>query len=259
MWNVRARAKRGAGVSFAAALAALVAAVSPPRAAAQVVTSETEPTVTVTGTGQVQVEPDRAVLSLAVETFAATAREAAEENAAQMEELVGALRGLGLAEDRIRTTSYQLNPEYRQDREPRPREPTGEPRIAGYRAVNMVQVTMDDIGLPGRAIDTAIAAGANRVTGLSFGLRDRQPPRLEALRRAVQNARAEADAVAVAADRRLGEPVQIHIGGVYYPPPQPYVMERAMADMSASAPTPVEPGELTVSAQVTATFRIEPR
>lgn len=221
-------------------------------AAAQMQHPPAVPSVTVTSTGSVQVRPDEATVLLAVETVAPSAEEAADENAAKMTRIIDAVRGLGVAEENIQTTSYDLSPIYRQE----PREPVQEPRepaIVGYRASNMVQVTLDDIEMPGRVIDAAINAGANRVAGLTFGISDPAEARTEALRLAVEDARAEAMAVAAAAGRSLGEVIRIDVGGDGYIPLARYGRMEA-ADVAMA--TPVQPGDLTVSASVTMVYAL---
>jgi uncharacterized protein len=204
----------------------------------------------VTGTGTADVTPDRAMVVLAVETQARTAQEAARLNAQQMDAVIAAVRRAGVPQRHIRTANYRLHPEYRHERE---REPT----LVGYRAGNQLMITIDSLTIVGQVIDLAIGAGANRVDGLSFGLRDVEGARHEALRRAVQNARATAETIAAAAGVQLGEPSQITVGGGW-PPPQPPMPMRGMAMDEMAAVTPAEPGQVTYSASVTITYRLLP-
>src|SRR5690606_26587959 len=132
--------------------------------------------------GTVERAPEEATLLLAVESEAQTAAEAGTANAAQMEQLVAALRQLGLGSDEIRTVGYNLNPIYGPQPDPRQAE---SPRITGYRAVNTVQVDIDSIARVGPIIDAALQAGANRVAGLDFELHDPEAARLDALREAM--------------------------------------------------------------------------
>lgn len=221
-------------------------------AAAQTGVQEDTRTITVDATGTVEREPEKAVLMLAVESEAPTAAEAARANAQRMESLIAALRGMQIADDDIRTVSYNLNPVYQRPDQPRQ---TGEPTIVAYRATNMVQVEVDTVARAGRVIDGAIEAGANRVAGLSFDLRDPQAARLDALEDALATARREAEALARAAGVTLGPPVSIHTsGGGPVPPPMPY---RSVMMDAAQAETPIEGGTLTVTAHVTVVYRID--
>jgi uncharacterized protein len=210
-----------------------------------------ERTVTVSATAEVEREPER-------ESPAANAQQAASANATKMDALVAAMRRLGISGPKIRTVSYELQPQYASER-PQPGERQGPPRITGYRAINMVQVTVDTVARAGAVIDAAIAAGANRVAGLSFELRDPQAARNEALRLAVTRARSEAEVMADAAGQRLGVPLNITTGG-YAVPKYARAMDMMVEAQQAPAPpTPIEAGTLTIHANVTIVYRLENR
>ncbi|MEX2285327.1 MAG: SIMPL domain-containing protein [Gemmatimonadota bacterium] len=220
-------------------------------------TQPMERTVTVNANATVEREPEQAVILLAVESPAATAQLAARTNATKMDALVAALRRLGISGPNVRTVSYQLQPQYSNER-PQPTERQGPPRIVGYRAINMVQVTVDTVTRTGAVIDAAIAAGANRVAGLSFELKDPQLARNDALRLAVTRARGEAQAMAEAAGQRLGEPLTISTGG-YAVPRYARAMDMVSMEAAQAAPTPIEPGTLSVQANVTIVYKLENR
>ena len=95
-------------------------------------------TVSLSATGTVRRAPDQAIVTLAVETRAATARQAAQQNAQRMTAVIQAIRQVGIPGDRIHTESYNLSPEY-QYVQPAPGKP-GEQRLIGYTASNSVRV-----------------------------------------------------------------------------------------------------------------------
>ena len=68
--------------------------------------------------------------------------------------------------------------------------------ITGYTATNVVEVTLDDLTLVNKVIDTATQSGANVVQKLQFQLKNRAAVRAQALRQAAQQARISADAIA---------------------------------------------------------------
>jgi uncharacterized protein len=222
-----------------------------PLAATAATAQEAPPprTITVSATATIEREPERATVLLAVESEAPTAREASQRNAALMERVLAGVRQAGVPAEAIRTVSYELRPEYsRPDRD-------AQPRIVAYRAINMVQVRADPVARVGTVIDAALGAGANRVAGLSFELRDPDTARLDALREAMTKARREAEVLASAAGQRLAEPLSINVGGYYEPRPQmaPQMAMRAeMQDVS----TPIEGGQLTIGASVNVVYRI---
>jgi uncharacterized protein YggE len=198
--------------------------------------------INVNATGTIQREPEKAVITVAVESDAATAQAAAQANARKMEAVFAALRRVGIVPPKARTIAYELHPQYQQ---PSRDNPNPTPRVIGYRALNMVVVEVDTISRVGAVIDATITAGANRVANLSFELRDVEAARLEALKLATAKARAEAEVLAAATGQRLGPPISISSSS-YFEPRQ-YRMEAAMrGDVVAVAPppppTPIEPG-----------------
>jgi uncharacterized protein len=232
----------------AAALGALAAA----PAGAQQQAAVRDQSIRVTGTGEARAKPDQAVADFAVETTAPTAQAAAAENAQLMERVIAALVRAGVPRDRIETRDYNVFPDY----DPRPME-TGEPRVRGYRVMNTVAVTMHEIDRVGAVIDAALGAGANRVNGVRFGLRDPQAFRQRAIDDAVRRARSDAEALAAALGLGLGMVREAYTADVAMGQPV-MMMERlqAGADMAASAPTPINPGEQTVRATVVVVYAI---
>lgn len=213
------------------------------------------PVLVVRGRGEVEVDPDRGRISFAVETEAESAREAAEQNARNMTRVLDAVRAAGgdIPGFRVETQGYSLTPRYGSPRD------TGVREIAGYTARNHVVVTVDRVEEVGRIMDAALQNGANRMTGLQFMVRDPEPHREAALREAVRKARAEARIMAEALGMRLGPPVHVD-GGAELPVPGPMgdVVAFGRMEAAASAPTPVEAGTQTVTAQVTIRFVLEP-
>jgi len=204
-------------------------------------------TIEVDGSGEARTSPDTADLDLAIDTQAKTAEEAANRNAALAAKVIDALKSKLGDKGKITTGGYSLNPEYDQ-------RPTQKPSIIGYTAQNTVTVNTGALDLIGALIDSAIAAGANRVNSLNFSVKDDTKPRTVAITIATRDAHAQASALAAALGVKLGKVVKATTISEVRPIP----MQRGMAmAMSAKVATPVEPGEVTVPATVSLTFEIE--
>lgn len=214
-----------------------------------------EQTIRVTGTGEARARPDQAVADFAVETASATAQAAASENAGVMERVIAALVRAGVPRERIETSGYNVFPEY--DPQPRPDQTT--PAVRGYRVMNTVTVTLDDVNRVGSVIDAALGAGANRVNGVRFGLRDPQAFRQRAIDDAVRRARADAEALAASLGVGLGMVREAYTADVGTVQPVMYERMAMAADMAQSAPTPINPGEQTVRATVVIVYAIGAR
>jgi uncharacterized protein YggE len=98
-------------------------------------------------------------------------------------------------------------------------------------------------------IDAAVNAGANQVYGLSLSHGDQDELYRQALKAAVANARANAQALASASNLSLGRVTAIVEGGGA-PQPVPF----AAADKAMAESTPIEPGTQQTTASVTVTF-----
>lgn len=209
-------------------------------------------TIRVEGTGETKAAPDEAYLDIAVETVAPTAKAAGEENARKMEKVLAALMQAGIPKREIDTRNYSVFPEYT------PPLPDGtEPKPKGYRVQNLVSVHVTELSKVGALLDKALAAGANRVEGVRFGLSRPDAVQGEALRQAVQRARNSAQVLAAALGVKLGAVLD---ASTVSEPPRPYAARFAMMesmDSKAAPTTPIQPEEQTVTARVTLIFAIE--
>lgn len=212
------------------------------------------PTITVSGTGEVMAKPDQAVLRLGATAQADTAEEAQEEVNEIVARAIEDIRELDISEDNIQTARIMLSPVYAGD-PPRGPQEAQEPRIAAYRASNTLEIRLDDLSQIGPVIDAGVKAGANEIENVSFRLKDDVQARSQALRRAVGDARAKADAIAEAMGVGLGRVTEVRESGVSSIPPQYDIGQFSAARMETG--TPVQPGEMSVQASVVMSFGIE--
>ncbi len=225
------------------AVLSIFALVVPP-ALAQV-PAEGRNQVVTAGQGQIEVTPDQAMVTVGVAIQRPSAGEAWTEASRVANQMLTRMQQLGVRKEQLRTSGVQLVPIYAM-----PRDGTGQPQITGYRGTYTVLVTLDDLGLIGRVIDGAVEAGANTVLGISFGLKDPSKARREALAKAVREAREKAEAIAQAAGLQLRGIQRILESGVIVQPP----FMRSQVGVPAPGPIQIEPGMVTVTAQVTVVF-----
>ncbi|MDP2955576.1 MAG: SIMPL domain-containing protein [Longimicrobiales bacterium] len=232
-----------------ALLAALASCGGQP-VSAQAPTPEPLPFVEVSGSATVSVAPDRVRVAFAVETRSATAAEAAARNAELMDAVIRALRASGIQGVDVETFGYTLRPEYAYAEAQPPQSPV----IDGYTALNNVRATAGDVAAAGRLVDAAIRAGANRVSFLAFEASDTEAARREALTQAVQRATAQAEIMARALGRVLGAALEVRGGAAEQDYPRGVARARFLAQEAVD--TPIEAGDLTVSASVTIRFAL---
>lgn len=206
------------------------------------------PQITVVGHGDIKVTPDRATIQISVQTRAPTAAAAASENAAKQQSVLNALRALGLGNDQLSTVNYNVYPEQRY-------QEGKDPEVIGYNVTNTVLVEVRKLNQVGPVIDAALSHGANMITSLQFSASNTEAARRSAIAMAIEKARADAEAAAKAARGTLGTLLEITVGAYAPPPPRPVIMMRAAA---AAPETPINPGEDTVSVEVTTRWRFNP-
>ena len=226
-----------------AALAAQNTSAPPPR--------DLIPTIASSATADVKVTPDRATISISVQTKAPTAVAAASDNAKKQNAVTAALRGLGLTNEQLSTKGYSVNPEYRYD-------PNRAPTLTGYTVTNTVLADIHDLKQIGKVLDTALANGSNVISSLEFYASNTDAARQHALADAVTKAHSDAEVAARAAGGSLGALIHLTVGGGnQYPPPRPMFSGRAM--VAAAAPeTQITPGQQTVTVSVSADWRFVP-
>jgi hypothetical protein len=201
-------------------------------------------TMTITGHGEIKAVPDVATITAGINTNAPTAAAALSANSARMNQVFGALRKLGIADRDIRTAGFSVSPQYTNGDNNNPRH------LTGYQVNNEVNVRLDDVTRTGAVLDTLVGAGANQMNGIGFDIANSAPVLEKARIQAIADARARAQTYAQAAGVTLGPIVSITEGGGEAPP-RPMFRVMAMA-----APTPVAPGEQSVTADVTVVWEI---
>ena len=224
------------------------AAMTPFAAAAETVPILPDATVLdVSATGRVTRVPDVATIRAGVVTQSPTAAAALSDNAARMAKVLASLRGAGVAERDIATSTVSLQPQYRYaENQP--------PVITGYQANNSVSVRFRDVAKSGAGLDALVRAGANQIDGPTLSIDQPDAALDEARADAVKRARARAALYAAAAGMRVERIVAIAENGESAggEPPRPVMyMARAKAD---APPTELAPGETEVTATVTVRF-----
>jgi uncharacterized protein YggE len=231
-----------------AALTAASALAAAPALAAPADAAFAATTLNLSATGETSAAPDRASLSLGVSALAPTAAQALNDNSRKMAQVIAALRAQGAPERDIRTSSLSVEPQYVFTQ--------GQPqRLTGYQARNQVTVGVQDMAKIGPLLDAAVAAGANEVSGLSFGIKDPQQAEDQARLDAVKALKAKADLYAQATGYRVARLVSLSEGGGFAP--QPYALNEAvMVTASRKTPTPVAAGDLVIRVQVSAVYEL---
>jgi uncharacterized protein len=220
-----------AGVAIAA-----FAGVFQPSGANSAATDTSSGGITVLGTGSTTVVPDRASFAFGTVTQAATANAALAASSQSVARVIAALKKAGVAQADIQTSDVSLSPRMNDKGD----------GIVGYTASNTVTATIRKIGDAGDVVDAAVGAGSNQVYGPNLVASDQDAAYRNALKAAVADARAKAEALAAASNSALGKITAIVEGGGAVPLP--------MAAGAKGSSVPIEPGTQKIEATVSVTF-----
>jgi hypothetical protein len=203
----------------------------------------------VSGAGSANLVPDIAYIYLGVHTEKASASEAVDENNAQTQKMIEALKDFGIAGKDIRTTNFSIWPQERYDQFTG--TPTGEKT---YVVDNTVYVTVRDLDKLGDLLDTVVAAGANTVNSIQFDVADKSEALTQARAEAVKDAAKQAKELTDAAGVKLGEIQSI---GFYDSSPYPVFDGKGGGGAAMESSVPIQPGQLTFTVTVSVTYEIK--
>jgi len=214
---------------------------------------EPQNAIMVQGSTEFDVAPDLAKVRFRVETMSVTAQDAQVRNREIGASVKDALTQAGVRANEIETVDYRI--EKVQEWDPENNKMVDK----GYRATNAFVVSTKDLEKVGPLLDVGVQAGANNVESISFELSDEKQNEVktEALRKATQNARGKAEALADGAGVRLGKVLSLSESSYYV---QPFYREAMMAkaDMGGMEvpPTDISPQTVHISAQVSVSYEI---
>ncbi|HJP87003.1 MAG TPA: SIMPL domain-containing protein [Gemmatimonadaceae bacterium] len=250
-------------VSF---VALMLVAASTQAVVSQVPPTSQHPEITAGGRGEIRLAPDYAYVTIGVTTQSSSAVETASKNAEKIAAVISALRAAGLTERQIVTSGYSLTQVYEYPK-------NQQPRLTGFSARNTVRAEVRRLDDVGKVIDAAINSGATDIASIQFLASSTEEARRTALADAVRQARADADVMARGAGGTLGRLISMGSSGVAVP-----IMIRGMSSAQLESvtltsgggyagvpamappppPTPVNPGELIVVAQVFSRWEFVP-
>jgi uncharacterized protein YggE len=209
----------------------------------------TERTLSVSGSGSVDVVPDMAIVQLGVETQADTASQALSENSDQMNGLINALESAGVSSQDIQTQRIQLQPVYQQPTSGQQNQTP--PKIVGFSASNVVEVTIRNLNNLGDLLDAAVSSGGNTINSIRFQVSNPQTALDQARENAMNDAQHKAEQLASLAGVELGQVMTISESSST--PPTPVVVSAAREQAAA---VPVQPGTESIQVNVQVTWEL---
>lgn len=199
------------------------------------------PSIRVRGEGRAQAAPDEATVSFGITSEEKTLEKAYRDSTAKMNSMVETAKKMGVEAKDIRTSSFNVSPVYRDDKNGRTLRPSG------FSVTQQLTVLLRDVSKTGPLIDKIIGDGANVLNGISFGsskMKDMtKQAKVEAAKDAKENAALLADSLGV----KLGRLIDVNDEVVIpYAAAQPRMM--AMFAQDKATPPQIEGGSVEVTA-----------
>jgi len=213
------------------------------------------PQLTVRGNATIQVPADQLQIQVGVTTEAKTVKQALRENTVKIQAIKKVFKEIGLSKKEYKTGRFQVQPRW----STRPPQYHGlwQPKITGYRVNNHFSIKTRQIELGGKIIESCTRAGANTINSIIFNLATPQMYRTQAITAATTNARADANALASAAELNLGAVLNISLNNAASTPLRSRSMAFSAGMAKSTAPSlNLSPGEVTVQASVTITYKV---
>jgi uncharacterized protein YggE len=208
-------------------------------------TATADPVVVASGQGVVYAVPDRAWITVSAESRAPSPREAQRLNAEAMKPVQDKLRAAGVPADAIRTLAYDVQYEW---------DFVNNKRVGrGYVARNTIEVRVDSIDRVGELLEVAAGSGATALGGIRFDLKDQAKLEREALRLAVLDARAKADAAVAGIGRSIDRILRVEEQGIDAPPMPVRMMRQSAQAGAADLAPPIAAGQMEIRARATVT------
>lgn len=204
--------------------------------------------VTVQASEDIKVVPDMAEIIFAVTSQAQDAKSCQEQNAKDLENVITFLKGAGVTETSIQTSSYGLEPIYNWE--------AGQ-TITGYEMKTRITVSDIPIDQTGELLTSSVEAGINSIQDVSYLSSQYDENYQQALKGAIEAAKQKAAAIAEASGCILGPIVHVEEANDYQQTRYSGYRNAVAGAMEEGGAMDVEPGQLTITARVTVDFEIQ--
>lgn len=220
-----------------------------PRIPISIVSQQKGEPLVITEEGKSYAISDIAKVSLGIEENGQNLKTVQNNVNQKSKNLVSELKKLRIEEKEIKTTSYNIYPEYNYESQP--------PKISGYRVSANYEVTIENFEKINEVLVKATEAGSNVIGNISLELKDetKQKALDDARELAVKKAKEKAKSLAKAADISLGRILNISESEGNFPERPVYTKASLEADQSIQPD--IQPGETEIIVNITISWEIK--
>jgi len=231
-------------LSSIAILAFVLSACAPSATGSQVAAR----TISVNGTGIIYLTPDIAYINIGVHTEDPEVGTAVDMNNQKSTAVISAIKALGVEAKDIQTTNFSVYNSVQYD------PMSGMESGTIYMVDNTVIITMRDLAKMSDLLDGSIRSGANNINSVSFDIADKTEAIQQARMLALENAQTLAKELTDGAGVTLGAVQTI---SYYDYSPSPYYGKGGAGLDSAASSSPINPGVMQLSVDVSIVFEIK--
>lgn len=216
-------------------------------------------TITVNGTGEVFAIPDTGEFSFSVVEEGATVKLAQDKATKKMNDILAAIKSLGIEEKDVKTIGYTSYPkyEYRTMACAQGYCPPGKSVLTGYEVSHTISVKVRKTDKAGEALTLVGTLGASNISGLNFVTDDIEKVRAEARDKAIKDAKEKAQELSKSLGVKLVKIVSFYENGENPTPMYHGGMESKTMVMDVAQIAPQLPvGENEVVSNVSITYEV---
>ncbi len=226
--------------------------------------------ISFSGHGEVTAVPDIATIYFTISEDAKTVKEAQDNVAGVEKKALDVLKAKNVAEKAIKTADASFYPKYEYKRALCPQTQMmdgtvsapsydcggGKQVLIGYTASESITVKIRKTDDAGAIIQELGTVGVSNLSGPNFTIDNEDGLKAEARKKAIDDAKTKAEALAKDLGVSLGKITSFNEGGGGYP--MMYAKAEMMSGGVSSAPAPAElpKGENTITSDVTITYEI---
>lgn len=164
-------------------------------------------TISVSGEGKIYTKPDIALVDFSVVSEGPKVEDVQKQNTEKTNRVIKFLKESGIVDKDIKTTMYNLYPQYSY-------EERSVPRIVGYTITQTLEVKIRDLNKVGETLEGVTKNGINQIGSLYFKVDKDEELKEEARQLAIKDAKEKAEKLASQLGVRLGKISSYSEGGV---------------------------------------------
>jgi len=211
-------------------------------------------TITVSAIGEIYAKPDLVLVTFSTITEEKTVNEALSNNTEKMNRVIEFIKGQGVEEKDLKTTSFNIYPRYEwYEKTEIPPYSEGKRVLVGYEVRQSLEAKIRDMGKIGDIIEGATDAGANQVSDLQFTIDKEEEFKKEARGQAIEKAKEKAQELASQLGVNLVRITNFQESSIL---PRFYGFEEVAMGKGGGEIPQIEPGENLIKVTVTITYEI---